>query len=131
MVAQIESDYERARVLTDLASGLAAAGEFDRAEIIARSIPNERERVQAMIALAQMADQTRARRLVAWALRNGTWSEPLTALARIQPDAVLGAADRRIQRPSRSAASDVLESARLVGSGVVEPKRIIGGDAGA
>jgi len=93
----IGSTYQQAKVLADLASILAGAGDHDRAEAITRSISDERQRVQAVIALAQNSDQPRARALVAWALRNGTWSEPLTALARVQPDAVLVAADRLIQ----------------------------------
>jgi tetratricopeptide (TPR) repeat protein len=98
----ITSPYQMAKTLTKLTSELAEAGEYDRAEAVARSIADRRLQTQALIALAQKADPAQARSLVAWALRHGRWSEPLTALARVHPDAVLAVADRFLHAVSET-----------------------------
>jgi lipopolysaccharide biosynthesis regulator YciM len=102
LARSIGSRHREATVLVRLTSDLAEVGEYDRAEAVARSIAYRRLQAQALIALAQKTDPARARALVAWALRHGEWSEPLSALARLHPDAVLAVADRFLHAVSES-----------------------------
>lgn len=80
-----------------VASALSAVGDFARAEAVARSIGAPQQQTQSLIELAHQVDPQRARAIVAWILRHRGSSDPLTTLARVQPEVIVAVADRFIQ----------------------------------
>ncbi|MGH3843251.1 MAG: hypothetical protein ACRDS0_17665 [Pseudonocardiaceae bacterium] len=102
--------YLQAEVLVELVKGVAAAGDLDRAHrladqavAIARSITYPYQQAQVLAELAntvaaasdpdqeETAGPGKARRLLASALRCGSWTTSLNAVARIEPAAVIAA----------------------------------------
>ena len=62
---------------------MAAAGDFDRAEALARSITDPGRQAQALADLASVAEPARARPCIVGAFAVGRWTIPLAALARV------------------------------------------------
>jgi hypothetical protein len=73
----------QAWALSGLVRALAAAGEHDRAEQIARSITHPNMQSQALADLACEAEPVKARSMIADALAVGRWTISLSALARV------------------------------------------------
>ncbi|NEA70385.1 hypothetical protein [Streptomyces sp. SID13588] len=83
----------RARALTSVAEVMARGGNIDRAESMVRTIPDPDRQAWALTALARHAGKTRARPLIAWALRLGPWHAAADVLAVLQPDVLTVIAD--------------------------------------
>jgi hypothetical protein len=88
-------DYE-AHALAYLAGAVAAIGDRDRAEKIARSVTKPDQQARALASVASTADPMRARSCIASALAVGRWSIPLNASAHTDPRALLTFADERL-----------------------------------
>ncbi|MGH3947588.1 MAG: hypothetical protein ACRDSE_00455 [Pseudonocardiaceae bacterium] len=88
--------------LPALATALARAGHWGRAEALAQAITSPDQRAQALSVLAREADDpAAARRYVAWAFRTSEWTHALDALAGVCPDAVAALADEYLHSAAR------------------------------
>lgn len=78
----------RARTQAEVAEVFAEAAEYDRAERLARRVLPESAAWSAFAAIAAVADEPRARRLVVAALSHVSWTQVLPALLRLDPRVV-------------------------------------------
>lgn len=95
--ALLDEDRQAA-AMSELAEGKARHGDLDRAESLARDITNSSWHVDALAAVAGLADPDRARRIIAELLSQGEWLKPLRAIAEIAPAAVTAIADEILAR---------------------------------
>ncbi|MHC3468347.1 hypothetical protein ACYF6T_06510 [Streptomyces sp. 7R007] len=85
----IEDTATRAGARAEVVKALAEAGEYGRAERLARRIlPDESTAGAALAEIARFADEPTARALVVQALRHVSWTQALPALLRLEPRTV-------------------------------------------
>ncbi|MFJ9820752.1 hypothetical protein ACIRU3_36895 [Streptomyces sp. NPDC101151] len=83
----------RGETLAEVAETMAKLGDIDRAEAMARAIDVPEQHASALAKVARQAGTARSSRLIAQALRLGTWQTAADALAVVQPDVLTVVAD--------------------------------------
>ncbi len=88
LARSITRSHARAQALIVLVRVAAEAGDLDRAEALAQSLDQPPWQAEALAGIAEAVDSPRTRRGLAAALRAGSWTLSLPALARMAPEAV-------------------------------------------
>ncbi|WP_187415169.1 hypothetical protein [Nonomuraea sp. PA05] len=97
-IRELSHPSRQAELLITYARVLAVAGDWDRAEAAARTIPDAPLRARALAVVAAHAEPTRARRLTAAVLGTEAWTTALDVLARLEPATLAAAADSLLRR---------------------------------
>ncbi|WP_329348497.1 hypothetical protein OG226_08650 [Streptomyces sp. NBC_01261] len=87
MTHSITDHWAEGQALIAVVRELAPHGDPDRAEVLARSIAYRATRDRALVALAELSDPDRARRLAAQVIVLDDWVTALPLLERLAPRA--------------------------------------------